>query len=158
MAYNKLLVSLLILFLSFSFQHGTKVLFGWSPDFALGVLVSLSFFLGVTELLFAALAGALLLNWQPYIGPELALLMILPLFAAGIREHLPWRAEINHLLSVFFALAVFYGISSYGSLFLENPVLFLKSAGWTLLFSAFVFQILNYFYPISRRFGARHLR
>lgn len=73
------------------------------------------------------------------------MLAALPLATFGIRKYFPWRIEISHLLSIFFGLFVFYGVSSYGP-FLDNLGFFLKSAGWTLLFSAVVFQVFNYFY------------
>ena len=143
---NKLFASLLILLLAFGFQYGVKTSFGWSPDFVLGTLITFSFFLGFIEILFLGAASALLLNWQPYFSPEILMFIILPILVFGVKKYFPWRMEINHLLSVFFGLVIFYGISSYGSLF-GNLTLFLKSAGWTLMFSAFVFQVFNYFYP-----------
>lgn len=145
MVQNKLFASLLVLLFASGFQYGTKALLGWSPDFVLGILITFSFFLGFIEILCMSLIGALILNWQPYVGPEILMLIALPLLVFGIKKYFPWRIEINHLLSIFFVLAVFYGVSNYGSL-LSNSALFLKSAGWTLVFGAFVFQTFNYFY------------
>ncbi len=150
MVQNKLFASLFVLLLASGFQYGAKALFGWSPDFVLGVLITFSFFLGYIEILFIGALSALLLNWKPYVSPEIFMLIALPLLVFGIKRYFPWRIELSHLLSVFFGIAVFYGISNYGSLF-ANPALFLKSVFWTLVFVALIFQIFSHFYPPSQK-------
>lgn len=145
MVQNKFFASFLILLLTFGFQYSAKTLFGWSPDFVLGTLVTFSFFLGFIEMVCMGVISALFLNWQPQFSPEIVMLIALPLLVFEIKKYFLWRVEINHIFSIFFTLVLFYSVLNYGSLF-SNPALFLKSAGWTLVFSAFVFQIFNYLY------------
>ncbi|MBI4086237.1 MAG: hypothetical protein HY433_03300 [Candidatus Liptonbacteria bacterium] len=154
MRANKFLASLLLLLTAVLLQYNFNAFLGWSPDFVLGVLVTFPFFLGFIEILFMGLAGALILNWQPQFSSEILMISTMPLFVLFVKKYFPWRAGLSHILSTFFMLAVFYGISDYASLF-GNPALFLKSAAWTLAYGALVFQALNYFYPPSQRFGAR---
>ena|SRR3989344_2883181 len=148
MPQNKFFTPLLILLLAFGFQHAAKTVFGWSPDFALGAVITFSLFFGFIEIAFIGLVGVFILNWQPQFSPEALMFIALPLLIVAVKKYFPWRIELNHILLVFAGLVIFYGVSNYGSFSADIP-LFLKIAGSTLLFSALVFQIFNYFYKIK---------
>ncbi len=145
LSINKFAVFFFALIIASFAQLSLKAAFGWSPELILAALVISGFYLSVLEMAILCVFGILILNWQPLPGWEILLFFLLPFMVMSVKKIFPWRGMINGVLGTVLSVAVFYALSDWGAI-ISNPAVFAKILALTAIFSAALFQILNYFY------------
>lgn len=143
--WNKLIA----IIISFAFVSFLQIImqsrFGWSFDFALGFLITATFFLGFLELVFLLLISVVILSWQPGISVDLLLLFFLPLIFYGARYIFSWESWVANIVFNISGIIIFYasmGLKAFSDnwIFLVNDIL------GTVIFASLIFFVLEYAY------------
>ncbi len=142
---NKFAVFLFVFIIASFAQLSLKAAFGWSPELILATLALSAFYLSVLEMAALCAFGILILNWRPLPGWEILLFFLLPFMVMSVKNIFPWRGMINGALGAVLSVAVFYALSDWGAI-ISSPAVFAEILAMTAIFSAALFQILNYFY------------
>lgn len=142
---NKFAVFFFTLIIAIFAQSILKTAFGWSPELIMATLVAAGFYLSVLEMAALSTFGIFILNWQPFPEWEIILYFILPFAIMSIKNILPWSGSVNGILGAVLSTAVFYATSDFGAI-VYNQAIFAEILAATAVFSAVLFQIINYFY------------
>jgi hypothetical protein len=150
-AVERELKVLLILALTLVVTLAGKHLAAQTVFLPLTVMVVAAMFLTVRHLVLLTLVGIYILNWKPEVSAETVTLAILPLAAVGIDRILPGKKWVVALVaSIVASLAMRFVVGDF-----SMPSLWLGSSevAVNLIFAAFVFAVLNYWYaPQTTRF------
>ena len=142
---KKFFAAFLVLVLILGIVLKMKLFLGWAPDLvlALGVVFGLVFGLGET-LVLGALA-AWVLNWQPWPGPELGVLIGIALLSYFGRYFMPWQRWLSLVILTAGGTLLLYFAAS-PRLFAGNWPLILADAAISTAFGFLVFRTFRFFY------------
>ncbi len=141
----RLLSALLILLVSFSLQLFLRESIGNTPDFLLGALLTLSFFMGVGEFFFLLGSTVAMIFWQPNLTLEISMWVIVALLIFYLRRFFPWHPILGSALVPLGGVFLFYaGIGS--TLFVGHIMAIVQDATLTAVYGIIVFQVFHFVY------------
>lgn len=111
-------------------------------DLVLVFLLTLASFAGFWEVLVFGLLSIFLMNWQPWINLEMAMLLIFPLGVNLGYRFLPGRPFLQSFLTNFLGVAIFYIVLDTSGV-LSNIRLFLTLVFADLALGSMIFLVLN---------------
>lgn len=142
---NKFAVFFLAFIIASFLQLNWKAAFGWSPEFAMALLVVCGFYLSILEMAALSAAGIFIFSWRPGPGWEILFFFLIPFIVIYARKFLPWHGGINNIIGIILAVSVFYAVSDFTAIAANIP-LFSIILFITVCFGAAAFQLFNYFY------------
>ncbi len=108
MRLSKFLAAWLLLILVLGITLKMKFFLGWEPDFVLALLVVFGLIFELAPTLFLAAFAAWVLNWQPWPGPELWILLAVALLSYFGRYFMPWQRWVSLSLLTIGGIFVLY--------------------------------------------------
>jgi hypothetical protein len=99
------------------------------------MLIALAFVLDVFALTFGAVLAAWLLNWQPALGPELAVLVLIPFAVCFLREGFPGSFLVGYGLAVALGVGLLYVVADLHFI-TGSPYALLREVGLGLAWAA----------------------
>jgi hypothetical protein len=130
----------LILLGSFFLELKQKTAFGWSFDYILVALLVIPLFLDFFEFVFfGAVAFMLLKLVYPWSGPEVILLITLPVLVFIFKKIFPWQSWLEPFSAVLMGVTGFYSIINpaafFGNLrFLLPDIALSMIFGWAIYY------------------------
>lgn len=147
---TKLLAVILAVAMGSVLQIEFKSIFGWSPDFALGVLVLVPFYLNFLETGVCALVGAFSLNWRPGLSQEILVFILLPFLVLVSIKQLPFRKELSGAVAALLSILIFYAASDFHFLF-ENPIFVIQDVLVILPANLVLFWVLDNSFEVKQK-------
>ena len=142
---KKLLVSFFFLAITLLLQFRVSHFTGSNFNFALAALLALAFFTRFLDVVFLSLFGVVALTWRPGVTPEMVTFFLLPLIAYAVRQFIPGKRWLNHVLLTAGGIVVFYIVSDF-SLFASHFGSIAVDVLGSTLVGAFLFQVLDHLY------------
>ena len=141
-----LLVVLLAIVLQLKLKSGTSP----TTDFVLAALLAVSPLLNLKALLFFILGSAWVLNWEPLIGWELFVFVLIPLAVWFGSRFVPWQGWLVNIIGVASGIFLFYLLTDYSLISTDIRIL-LHDIGWSVLFGSVIFHLFQKLYPSTRK-------
>lgn len=146
MSFKNFAIAVLLLLVAIVLQFIIGNIFGLWINLTFAALVATTFFLGLAEILFAALIAVFALNWQPVWSWEIVVVSGLPLLLFLLRDRFPWQGWLVNLFFIFAGVVFFY--LTFGALLIfMAPSVFLLDLLGSMLFGLAAFSILRKVQP-----------
>lgn len=147
MQISKFIVFVLALITALFLQFTCMLIWGWSPEFIIALLIVSRFYLDILETTALVTFSILIIDWRPAPGGELIFFVALLLAAIFAKRIFPWKNEINGVLGIILTIVFFYGLSN-PSVVISSAFVFFDIVILTGISGAIMFKIFNCFYKI----------
>ncbi len=140
--FKTVIFATLLLLGSFFLELKQKAAFGWSFDYILAALLVLPLFLDFFEFIFFGSVAFLLLKLvYPWSGPEVILLIALPVLVFIFKKIFPWQSWLESFLAVLIGVTGFYALVN-PSLFFENTGFLVTDLAVSMIFGWAIYHFL----------------
>lgn len=140
-----LIFSFAALFLIIVFQDKFNFFEHLTGDLPLVFLTVAALCLPIAQVALLSVSAALMLNWQPVVSRELALIMILPVIVFFVKKISPWKSSMTAVSMSIFSFILFYSFID-AKLLLANAVSAAEIAAvnsiFALIFASF-FKLID---------------
>ena len=143
---EKFLIAGLLLLIGLAIEIGMQAISGISLALAWAALFAAAFFVNIGELLLLVIFAAGMLNWLPASSFILALFILAPLAAFGIRQSLQLKPFFGMLCSLVVSMIALYGTFGFDFV-LSRPGIAALDLVASLAFGVVAFLLLDVALP-----------
>lgn len=113
LSIQKQIILLFLIFLVVFLQVKLGLFLNYYFNFLLSTLIILAFFIDYIYLIFLSFIGIILINWEPKINLEMALLFLIPQLFYLISKKIKLESWLMLIISLTFGFVLFYIILNY---------------------------------------------
>jgi hypothetical protein len=142
---HRFILSFFVFAIALLLEFRISPLIGWMPSLVLVILIVLSSFLNLLELLFYSLLAVWIFNFAPGLQIEILTLGLLPIIANFIKDILPWSHWLNNIILIINAVTLFYLIADYAFI-IKIPLIFIEDLILSSIFGIASFTAISYLF------------